>query len=696
MKNLSSNRIITIGFSLILVLLAGLISIWLWHIDRSKTLLNNAVREHRESNQISLMRDAVQERVLLLHTMFLTEDPFHTDSQYQRFSQLARQFIRARDELLDMELNPRERAIWERIKRLVSTGQFSQQRVFDLIQEDKRDLARRVLREEVEPNQRELILLLTQLLSVPLNYAHQATETSYKDSALAFSVVSLFGTGVFLLGIFIATYVARSSAKTELELTRVGHQAQLANRQKTLFIANMSHEIRTPLTSIIGFAAALKHDRLRGTERTDALDKIERNGKHLLHIINDILDTAKIESEKITLEKTIFDLIELLRETVGIVSVQAQVKHITLNSEFSPSLPKFVVGDPVRLKQILINLLANAIKFTAVGSVEFNCTYQDEQFIFRVKDTGIGMNESELSKIFQPFSQVDASTTRKFGGSGLGLSISQRLAELMGGTIQVQSTKGKGSTFTLTLNIELADRLNESPATAMTENVKSLAASAIEGRILAAEDNPDIQELIKVLLRNSRIKLTVANNGQEAVEKALTDSPDIVLMDMQMPVMDGMEATQLLRGAGFTKPIIALTANIRQDDIARYRDIGVTDHIGKPIDQNQLYLVLSKYAAQIEPAPELKDLPEYENLRRSFNKNLPELVKRYQHAFENQDSTEIASAAHAIKGVTAIFGYNEISGAAAEIETHAKKGNVIELQQRHEPFIKLLTEVRPA
>ncbi len=408
---------------------------------------------------------------------------------------------------------------------------------------------------------------------------------------------------------------ALESANTNLEQCSMA--AHTATRAKSEFLANMSHEIRTPLTAILGYADLLIES-LTHAEDRQSVATIKRNGEYLLAIINDILDLSKIEAGRLDVEHIACSTARIFAELVSLMSVSAEAKGLRLRMENEGPLPEIITSDPVRLRQILINLIGNAVKFTEAGEVRVTVRLLKEspgepKLQIDVTDTGIGMSPEQVSRLFQPFAQADSSTTRKFGGTGLGLTISKRLAIMLGGDIVVHSVPGKGSTFTVTVGVgslqgvqfynQLSVVRSHSAATAMPSSIK------LNGRILLAEDGPDNQRLISFVLRKAGAEVVVAQNGQEAVDLVLAEQAnaiatngekkqcrpfDLVLMDVQMPIMDGYEATRRLREEGFTGPIIALTAHAMPQDIQKSLSAGCDLHLSKPIDRDVLLTTIAQ------------------------------------------------------------------------------------------------------
>ncbi len=393
--------------------------------------------------------------------------------------------------------------------------------------------------------------------------------------------------------------------KIEQTLRDSTERAQESDRAKSSFLANMSHEIRTPMTAILGYAESLLDADQSEPERLNCIHTIRRNGEYLLELINDILDLSKIESGKMTTEQVAMQPCRVVAEVISLMGVRADAKELAFEVEYDGAIPDTIQSDPIRLRQILINLIGNAIKFTESGTIRLIVSLVDgenPQLQFDVVDSGCGMTEKQIGKLFKPFMQADASTTRQFGGTGLGLTISKRFAGLLGGDICVAASKpGVGSTFRVTVATGSLDgvKMLEDPRAA-TSVAGSKATAKIHHvslaglRILLAEDGPDNQRLISFVLKKAGATVAIASNGQIAFEatKAAHDEGmpfDAVLMDMQMPVLDGYQATKKLREFGFEDmPIIALTANAMAGDREKCIDAGCDDYATKPIDRKQL------------------------------------------------------------------------------------------------------------
>ena len=369
--------------------------------------------------------------------------------------------------------------------------------------------------------------------------------------------------------------------------------AEAATKTKSEFLANMSHEIRTPMAAILGYADILLNDADKQTRRqqVDALKTIQRNGQYLLELMNDILDLSKIEAGRVELERDQCSPLQVVADVIALMEVRAAAKNLLLRVEYDGTVPETIESDPLRLRQVLINLVGNAIKFTELGSVCLKVRMlsgrdSSPRLAFEVIDTGIGLTSEQAERLFQPFMQADNSTSRRFGGTGLGLTISKRLAGMLGGDISLSSEHGRGSTFCLTVDPGPLDGVPMIDARTLRYELnradakQDTAQPPLDCKILLAEDGPDNQRLIAFLLGKAGADVDLVENGQEAYRKAIEaqDSGcpyDVILMDMQMPVMDGYEATRKLRKSGYDRPIVALTAHAMAGDREKCLDAGL-------------------------------------------------------------------------------------------------------------------------
>ncbi len=420
------------------------------------------------------------------------------------------------------------------------------------------------------------------------------------------------------------------------ELRQAKRKAEAAALAKIRFLANMSHELRTPMTAILGYTDSLLEEgdlEQAPPERIEQLNTLKRNGRHLMHILNDILDLSKIEASAIDVELVWVSPFVVLADIERLMRNSAESKHIALEFSYEGSIPSKIYTDPTRLRQILMNLVGNAVKFTESGGVrivtklERSAEFGIEGVLhIAVSDTGCGLSPEALERIFDAFSQADASTTRRFGGTGLGLTISRQLAEMLRGDIEVESIEEQGSTFVLTIatgpiggfplitdpDSQAASGAEEDEESDATENtvvfLRRVQAQSPGVRVLLVEDGADNRRLISFTLKKAGFEVAQAENGEIGVELALAARDaglpfDVVLMDMQMPVMDGYEATARLRQAGMATPIIALTAHAMSGDRQRCLEAGCDDFATKPIERKPLIRLILHYVGRTRAAP---------------------------------------------------------------------------------------------
>jgi signal transduction histidine kinase/CheY-like chemotaxis protein/HPt (histidine-containing phosphotransfer) domain-containing protein len=526
--------------------------------------------------------------------------------------------------------------------------------------------------------------------------------------------------------------MSRQLVEMNRELDVKRQEADRATQAKSEFLATMSHEIRTPLNAVIGMAEVLSATALT-TEQQKCVDVLQRNGSALLSLINDILDLSKVESGRVELEAAPFDLRDVIARALEVVEARAAAKGLFLRYTIAPGVLVRLIGDPNRLRQIIVNLLGNGVKFTEHGGLEIRVEFDPEDsrpgcLRLAVSDTGIGISSGQVERIFESFTQADSSTTRKYGGTGLGLTISRQLVELMGGRIWVESTVGSGSTFFFTVKLDVQKDQSERAAPGVGASVRPLPFGL---RILLADDSEDNRFLMLSHLSKAQASIDIAENGEAAVKMFNSNRYDLVLMDVEMPIMDGYAATREIRrreresGARPT-PVLALTAHAFADMAAKGVAAGFTDHLTKPIRKATLMEVLSRYAPPEESLSSRAESKRTESkqplagpadaeqphatrnttgrIRVRVEKGMEDVVPsylekrrkeipQYRNALANQDFDTIRLLGHKLKGTGAGYGFVGLTSIGAALERAAVQGDIQDIGENMEQFAQYIDRV---
>lgn len=538
----------------------------------------------------------------------------------------------------------------------------------------------------------------------------------------------------------------------KVELATSKANAEAANRAKSEFLANMSHEIRTPMNAILGFTEVLRRGMYDSAEQQiEYIETIRSSGQHLLRLLNDILDLSKVEAGKLEVEHIACSPLELLVDVVNVLNVRAEERGIYLKLEVPNGLPDQIETDPGRVRQIVTNLIGNAIKFTERGGVTVVAHMRLDgkpRLEIDVTDTGVGIPLSAIDKIFKPFTQADGSVTRKFGGTGLGLTISRQFAQALGGNITVTSTVGVGSTFKITIAMtSLASDFKTVRLEEFLSQRRSRRA-IVQGqryefppcRILLVDDTEANRQLIQLFLKRNDLVVETATNGQEAVDAANASVFDVILMDMQMPVMDGYAATKILRDQGYVRPIVALTAGAMKGDEEKCRAAGCSGFLTKPVDLDELLAYLAELVGgvgvtetsatststesvedavlkdaqdlsqqtSLMAAPQTKTSlstrppiksslpfndPEFQKIVASFVDRMRDQIQAIERAWARRDLEEIGRLAHWLKGAAGTVGFHEFTEPSLALMLHAKQGRVDQIGPKIDEITDMLKAV---
>lgn len=702
----NTNIAVKAGFTsmLVLMLICGLFALYQLK-NISLTMTDTLATNSKKIVHVVLMRDAIRQRQIIMADMLSMADAFEREESRLEFFQLAGVFREERAKLIKLPIDDSEKKLLKKISNHLLLAQPLNREAANILVQDHTSEKGRGLIERAQVSQKILYRLLGELITLQDENTQNFVKISREKYGTTLWLSILFGVLISLIAWLIARIVARIITQKNEELLinnrklkEVSVHAIEATRTKSEFLAIMSHEIRTPLTAIIGFAELLSERSTHIEDRISITKTIIKNGKHLLRIINDILDVSKIEANRMDFEKIYFSPVELISDVEEVIEKQFKVKGIQLSVEYDFPLPNVICNDSLRTKQIILNLCSNALKFTKAGSVYINirCDVEEEKIFFTVKDSGIGLAEEQEDKIFDAFTQADSSTTRKYGGTGLGLSLSKQFAEKMGGTITVESTQGVGSQFCVSISTGKIDQsqliLGKPELPTKIDNIiyQYDHSCTVKGSILIVEDNEDNQQLLSIILSDIGAEITFAENGQEAIDKTRGKTYDLILMDIQMPVMGGIEATKILRQSDYTNPIIALTANAMPSDYDMCMEAGCDDFLTKPINKDKLFQAIYQYLEIQNEKPHddkiVSDKLDKRNIKMrklvlKFVKSLPERIEKIEQFSKAKNWIDMRGELHKLKGLGTAMGYPIVTKISGELEYEVMRENVVEIDK---------------
>lgn len=665
---------------------------WFFMINENEKQVSEIISEREESKPVLEMRNAVHEQHSTLSLLVTAIDKTSQEDERLYLEEQIRIFEKARNQFvahLDEKKFPKEFAIWREINTAISQVQHWQDRVVDLSFKQQTEQAHETLHHMATPAFHDLTAHLTRLFSQQQQHIENSVLSNAKNNQSGLFTLLTILTLSIIWCIFIAFRTIQRATIAEQLLLEERRKAQKESQRKSEFLANMSHEIRTPLAAIIGFSEALIEGEVSDNDKPQ-LDSIIRNGQHLHQIIDDILDLSKIEANEFSIEKMPTSICQMLTEIESLMGMRARDKGLHFEIVRQYPIPQQIISDQTRLKQILINLCGNAIKFTASGRVSIKTHYEEKNnlFYFDIEDSGIGLSQSQIASLFTPFKQADASTTRQYGGTGLGLYISKQFATILGGDINVSSLPGLGSRFSVSIDagdISQSQWINSESD--IENNIRPLHSAEnvpqLKGKILLAEDNLDNQRLISMHIKKTGADITIVKNGKLAVEHALKQPFDLILMDMQMPVMNGIEAITKLREKNCTTPIAMLTANAMKKDAIQAESAGANIFLTKPINKQAFYEVLIRYltpASTTQHTSDINvscgnDLDDISDLIEKYVRDLSETSDRISQLLSTNNWQELRNEIHQLKGTGSAFGFPEITSRCTDIENQMQENN---------------------
>ncbi|MBD3669699.1 MAG: response regulator [Gammaproteobacteria bacterium] len=675
--------ITVVGFIVVISAVSTLMLVSFRHMAAMQAGIEEiSVRYNRKASLTYAMNEAINQRMALVRDLMLEPERFKREQLLQRFYHYGWEFQKNYQEMMTLSLDRESERLLEQVITRIQESSSIRERVENLVTNSK-PADREELLSTVITIHRLIISQLNELASLQHSHNMSQLKVAREDYHHTRDILAFIFVIILLSALLITIRISRYIRNNARSLTQMAHD-------KSMLLATMSHEIRTPLTSIIGFGESLLDVNNTKEERISAINAILRNSHHLHGVINNVLDYSKIDSNQMEINDDWIDLKACMDDLQYMMQGRAQSKGLSFDILSNGPIPARIHNDEMRLRQVLINLANNAIKFTEQGSVTVTveCEETGPTLKFMIEDTGIGMSEKQIRNLFTPYRQFTQSQQQE--GTGLGLYISREMTHLMGGELEVQSEPTVGSRFTLSIptgDINGVERIEWTGP--LFDAVQEIISQRVHlsGRVLLADDLKDNQKLFSILLDKTGIDLTIVNNGREAVDEALAHEYSLILMDMKMPVMDGVTATRELRAKGYNKPIVALTANDTQSERQACREAGFDGFLSKPIERTSFNAVLTRYLERKDLfendgpifSSALEELPELQPAVDYFVGQLPVRRESIEQALISRDWHELKELVHDLKGTAGGVGYEELTELAMKVEFAIAKEDYTEV-----------------
>ncbi|MFK5914535.1 MAG: ATP-binding protein [Woeseiaceae bacterium] len=714
-------KVIYLSFASVILIMIALASAWLAQIKSS----NDAVLALIKQSNIKIeyaytMRNATRFRQNNILAMYVIDDVFELEEEILAFYKNAKPYRASIEALKLMPMSEDEVKIHKIMEGKTKISYPLNAKIVEMFRDNISKDKISPLLNEVRRKQSELYDSISKFIVLQKGYGDTAYKFSEKQFEKGIFWISVIGVIALIVTLLISHYVSRYVLGKNKQLKELSanmseayFKAEQATESKSEFLATMSHEIRTPLTAILGFAETILYSDQNMKQRLTSIHTIIRSSQHLLQIVNDILDLSKVEANELMITYADISIFNVMNEILRIEQFAAEEKGLAFSINYFYPLPAIINIDELRVRQVLLNLCNNAIKFTASGKIDINIKFiRDMDCVsFEVKDTGIGIEKNKIDLVFEAYIQADSSTTRKYGGTGLGLSLSKVLVERMDGTLTADSQYEKGSSFVLMLPCNTPNKELVYKKVMPEQHIESIEVDEtkkIHAKILMAEDNIDNQDLFGLYLKRLGVDVDMVDNGKLAVEAMESNNYDLILMDMRMPVMGGIEATQFIRKNGHTIPIIAVTANAMSEDRVLCIDAGCDDFLSKPITAKSLSVMIGKYLNFSEAIDSntqatstikiisilLENDPAIFSLVKKFTDSLPMLIDKIQSLILNMNYKELKVVLYDLKKEAGRYGLIETSELAAKMEFQSLNKSytelsklLIELKQQYEKIM---------